>query len=71
MEAIGFLLLIFQWGGIRNMDLKHMLQIAIGVETETSNFFRIGDDGQDGRFPGREGAVEDVLTGLANEGEIE
>ena len=51
------------------MDLKHMLQIAI--ERDASNDFWIGDDGKDGRFPGGESAVEDVLTGLANEGKIE
>jgi hypothetical protein len=30
MEAIGFLSVIFQWYTICDMDLKHMLQIAIG-----------------------------------------
>ncbi len=69
MEAISFLTVFFQWRRIRDMDLKHMLQIAI--ERDASNDFWIGDDGKDGRFPGGESAVEDVLTGLANEGKIE
>ena len=60
MEAIGFLSMIFQWRQIRDMDLKQMLQMSIRIG--------IGDDGKDGRFPGGESAVEDVLTGLANEG---
>ena len=53
------------------MDLKEMLQIAIQVEADASNSFWIGDNRKDGRFPGGESAVEDVLTGLANEREIE
>ena len=62
-------IIVLHWSMTRNMDLKHMLQIAI--ERDASNDFWIGDDGKDGRFPGGESAVEDVLTGLANEGKIE
>jgi hypothetical protein len=69
MEAIGFLSMIFQWRRIRDMDLKPMLQIA--MERNALNDFWIRDNGKDGRFPGGERAVEDVLTGLANEREIE